>query len=209
MKIANIVSTQSVNVSQDFNVVNSMDQIIHGIPTLIVGFDYVNKHYPDFDIMEREVEKDLYWIFKRTEKRDDYQIGIDWFVNKIYSDLTKDISYIFVDVLQYQPKSLLKITRKIIEIENKISFIYNDMIYIYGENIIFGVDLKLMSFIGFDIEKLKLKISSKSSVFLGLSDILIEDKTTIEELGIQVRYIPYLYSIRNEQNNTISSLYIP
>lgn len=208
MKIANIVSSQKINVSLDFNVVDSMDKIIHGIPTLIVGFDYVNKHYPDFDIMERQVEKDLYWIFKKTEKRDDFQMGLDWFVTKMYSDLTKDISYIFVDPLQYHKKTLWKITRKILEIENKISFIYKDMVYIYGENIIFGVDLKLFKYIGFKIDKLKLKISAKSSVFLGLSDILIEDKNTVEELGIPIRYIPYLYSIRNEQNNTISSLYI-
>lgn len=209
MKIANIVTTQSTNVSKDFNVVGSMDEIIHGLPTLIVGFDYVNKHYPDFDIMEREVEPNLYWIFKKTEKRDEFETGMYWFTKKVYSDLTQEISYIYVDFIQYSQKTLFKIVRKILNIENKISFIFGDMVYIYGENIIFGVDLKLLRYMEFDIDKLKLKIQAKSSVFLGLSDILIEDKNTVEELGIQVRYIPYLYSIRNEQNNTTSSIYIP
>jgi len=209
MKIANIVTTQSTNVSEDFNVVGSMDEIIHGLPTLIVGFDYVNKHYPDFDIMEREVEPNLYWIFKKTEKRDDFETGMYWFTKKVYSDLTQEISYIYVDFIQYSQKTLFKIVRKILNIENKISFIFGDMVYIYGENIIFGVDLKLLKYMEFDVDKLKLRIQAKSSVFLGLSDILIEDKNTVEELGIQVRYIPYLYSIRNEQNDTTSSIYIP
>jgi hypothetical protein len=39
MKFANIVTNTQINVSHDFNVVESMDEIIHGLPTLIVGFD--------------------------------------------------------------------------------------------------------------------------------------------------------------------------
>jgi hypothetical protein len=102
-----------------------------------------------------------------------------------------------------------KVTRKILNLKNKISFIYKDMVYIYGEKLIFGVDLKLLSFIGLNSEKIKDKIISKSSVFLGLSDILIEDKKTFEELGNKVRFIPYLYSIKHEQNNITSSIHIP
>lgn len=208
MKIANIVSKNKLNVSEDFNVVDSIEEIIHGIPTLIVGFDYVNKHFPDFDIMEREVEPNLYWIFKKTEKRDDFEIGLKWFKNKILNDLTKDISYVFVDLMQYRKKSLYKIAKKILKIEKKYSFIINDMIYIYGENIIFGVDLKLFRFVGLDSDKLKAKIQAESLVFLGVDDILIEDKIIINELGDQIRYLPYLLHLRNEQNNTTSGIHL-
>jgi tRNA(Ile)-lysidine synthase TilS/MesJ len=198
MKIANIVSASNLNVSKDFNVVNSMDNIIHGIPTLIVGFDVVNKLYPDFDIMEREIEPNLYWIFKRTERRDDFEAGLRWFINKIISDLSKEISYVFVDIMQYKKKTLCKIARKFLKMEKKFSVQINDMIYIYGENIIFGVDLKLFSFALLKTDKLKKTIQAKSTVFLGLDDILIEDKNIINELGIQIRYLPYLLSIRHE-----------
>jgi hypothetical protein len=208
MKIANIVSTNKINVSEDFNVVNSMDEIIHGVPTLIVGFDYVNKHYPDFDIMEREVEPNLYWIFKKTERRDEFESGLRWFVDKVISDLSKEISYVFVDVMEYKRKTLLKIAKKFLNIEKKFSFIFNDMIYIYGENIIFGVDLKLLRFAGLNSDKIKNKIRAKSVVFLGVNDILIEDKNIINELGSHIRYLPYLLSIRNEQNNTFSGLHL-
>jgi tRNA(Ile)-lysidine synthase TilS/MesJ len=198
MKIANIVSTSSLNVSKDFNVVSSMDNIIHGIPTLIVGFDVVNKLYPDFDIMELEIEPNLYWIFKRTERRDDFEAGLRWFTNKVISDLSKEISYVFVDIMQYKKKTLCKIARKFLKMEKKFSVKINDMIYIYGENIIFGVDLKLFSFALLKTDKLKNTIQAKSTVFLGLDDILIEDKNIINELGIQIRYLPYLLSIRHE-----------
>ena len=208
MKIANIVSVNNINVSEDFNVVSTMDKIIHGIPTLIVGFDIVNKLFPDFDITERQVEKDLYWIFKKTERRDAFEVGLKWFKEKIINDLSKVISYVFVDVMQYKSKSLRKITKKLLNIEKKYSFINGDMIYIYGENIIFGVDLKLMSFVGINSETLKNRIIDKSLVFLGVDDILIVDKNIINELGLQIRYLPYLLSIRNEQNNTISGIHL-
>ncbi len=48
MKIGNIVSSIDVKISNEFNLVKNMDEIIQGLPTLIVGFDYVNKNYPDF-----------------------------------------------------------------------------------------------------------------------------------------------------------------
>ena len=209
MKVANIVSNNNINVSEEFNVVQSMDEIIHGLPTLIVGFDYVNKHYPDFNILDIELEPNLYWTVKKTERRDKHAEDLTWFINKVYNDLTKDIKYVFIDPLQYKPKSLWKIIRKLYSIKNSVTFVNGDMIYIYGDKFIFGVDLKLMSYIGIKKDKIKSKIKSKSSVFLEENDILIEYKNYIEELGYQIKFLPYLYSIRNEQNNIISNFYIP
>ena len=209
MKVANIVSNNNINVSEEFNVVKSMDEIIHGLPTLIIGFDYVNKHYPDFNILDIELEPNLYWTVKKTERRDKHAEDLTWFINKVYNDLTKDIKYIFVDPLQYNSKSLWKIIRKIYSIKNLVTFVNGDMLYIYGDKFIFGVDLKLMSYIGIKKDKIKHIIKSKSPVFLEENEILIEYKNYIEELGYQIKFLPYLYSIRNEQNNTVSNFYIP
>jgi hypothetical protein len=209
MKVANIVSNNNnINVSEEFNVVKTMDEIIHGLPTLIVGFDYVNKHYPDFNILDIELEPNLYWTVKKTERRDKHAEDLTWFINKVYNDLTKDIKYIFIDPIQYKSKSLWKIIRKLYSIKNLVTFVNGDMIYIYGDKFIFGVDLKLMSYIGIEKDKIKSKIKSKSPVFLEENDILIEYKNYIEELGYQIKFLPYLYSIRNEQNNTSSNFYI-
>lgn len=209
MKIANIVSHQKVNVSQEFNVVESMDSIIHGLPTLILGFDYVNKHYPEFDVMDRKLSENLYWTVKRTEKRDKYEEDLSWFVTKVLTDLISEVSYIFVDPIQYNSRTIRKVIRKFHSMENKITYQNGQMLYIYAEKIIFGVDLKLLKYIGLDYKKIKEKIIRKSLVFLTNDKILIEYKKTVEELDNQVRYIPYLFSITNEQNNTSSVIHIP
>jgi hypothetical protein len=209
MKIANIVTNNKINVSEDFNVVKSMDEIIHGLPTLIVSFSYVNKHYPDFDVMEIHIQDNLYWTCTPSESRDKFREDVFRFVYMVYKNLFDKVSYVFVDPIQYKSKALLKITRKILSLENKITYINGKMIYIYSDNIIFGVNLNLLEYIGLDIEKIKTKIISLSSVFLVHEDIFIEYKDTIGDFDNQYRFIPYLYSIKHEQNNITSVIHIP
>ena len=197
MKIANIVSNNNISVSEEFNVVKSIDEIIDRLPTLIIGFDYVNKHYPDFNILDIELEPNLYWTVKKTERRDKHVEDLTWFINKVYNDLTKNIKYVFIDPLQYNSKSLYKIVRKLYSIEKLITLLNDDMVYIYGENFIFGVDLKLMKYIGYDKIKLINKIKKISSVFLDEKNTIIEYKNHLNNLGYEIKYLPFLYSIRN------------
>jgi hypothetical protein len=198
MKFANIVSTTKINVPQDFNVVQSMDEIIHGLPTLIIGFDLTDKLFRNYDVGNIKVTDNVYWTTKKTESRDKHNIELEWFKHFAYHELIKDINYIFVDPIQYKKKSLLKILKKIYAIPNKISYQHNDMIYIYSDKFIFGVDLKLIKYIGLDISKIKRKIINVSSVFLEGADIFIEYKYIIDDMENQVRFLPYLYSIKNE-----------
>ena len=208
MKIANIVSTSKVEVPEEFNVVNSVNEIIDGLPTLIIGYDIVNNLFPDFDIINISLGENKYWTFKRTEKRDKYEADLKWFISKVYSDLTNDISYVFVDPIQYKGKTLIKIIKKIYSLKDPIAFLNEQMLYVYGESFIFGIDLKLLGFMGVDTDKIKTRINAISRVFLQESKILIEYKKNIEALDNKVRYLPYLYSIRNGQNNTSSLIHI-
>jgi hypothetical protein len=198
MKFANIVSTTQINVSDDFNVVQSMDEIIHGLPTLIIGFDLTDKLFPNYDVGEIKVTDNIYWTTKRTENRDKHNFEFEWFKFFVYHELVKNINYVFLDPIQYKKKSLLKILKKIYNLKNKITYQHNDMLYIYGDGFVFGVDLKLLKYIGLDIDKIKNKIIKLSSVFLSYDDIFIEYKNIIEDLENQVRFLPFLYSVRNE-----------
>jgi hypothetical protein len=209
MKIANIVSTTKVDAPEEFNVVKSVSEIIDGLPTLIVGYDLVNKLYLDFDITNIYIGENKYWTFKRNEKRDKYESDLKWFISKVYGDLVNQLSYVFVDPIQYREKTLIKIVRKIYSLKEPISFLNGEMLYIYGDKLIFGVDLKLLGFMGVDTDKIKNKIKSISSVFLSESKILIEYEKNISALDNKVKYIPYLYSLRNGQNSTASLIHIP
>ena len=209
MKIANIVSTSKVEAPEEFNVVQSVNEIIDGLPTLIVGYEIVDRLYPDFDIINISLGENKYWTFKRTEKRDKYESDLKWFISKVYADLTNQLIYVFVDPIQYRGKTLIKIIKKIYSLKDPIAFLNEEMLYVYGDGFIFGIDLKLLAFMGVDTSKIKTRIKAISSVFLSDVKILIEYKKNIEALENKVRYLPYLYSIRNGQNNTASLIHIP
>lgn len=196
MKIGNIVSVDKISAPQEFNVVSSIDDIIVGLPTLVIGYDYVNKHYPNFDIGEILISDNVYWTFKRTEKRDKHSEDLNWFILKVYGDLLNKLSYIFVDPIQYKPKTLVKIIRKILNINNKIAYLSGSMVYIYGYEYIFGIDLKLLEFIGLDVDKIMTKIRLSCDI------LLTDDKVTDLKHDFQIfpnvsKYIPYLFSLRN------------
>ena len=209
MKIANILSTTKIEAPEDFNIVKSSSDLIDGLPTLIVGYDYVNKHYHDFDITNIKLEPNLYWTFKKTEKRDKFDEDLRWFIRKVYEDLTDKLIYLFVDPIQHKPKTLRKIVKKILSLNDVITYQHNEMFYVYSDNLIFGIDLKLLKYLGFNTDKIKEKIKSISNVFLIDDEILIKYKKCIETLNNRVRYIPYLYFIRNGKNNTSSIIHIP
>jgi hypothetical protein len=209
MKIANIVSTSKVETPEEFNVVQSVNEIIDGLPTLIIGYEIVDRLYPDFDITNIHLGENKYWTFKRTEKRDKYESDLKWFISKVYADLTNQLIYVFVDPIQYRGKTLIKIVKKIYSLKDPIAFLNEQMLYVYGDGFIFGIDLKLLAFMGVDTDKIKTRINAISSVFLSDIKILIEYKKNIEALENKVRYLPYLYSIRNGQNNTASLIHIP
>lgn len=196
MKIGNIVTQTSLDISNDFNVVKSIDDIIPGLPTLIIGWDYIKKKYPDYDIIDRKLDENLYWTFKKTEKRDFHEEDIYNFKQKIYNDLIDKVNYVFIDPIITKRKTIKKILKKLSSGE-LVSYQHDDMIYVYIENIIFGVDLSLMDFIFLNKDRIILKIKQKSKYFLTKSNIFIEYKYIVENLDNQVKYIPYLYSIEN------------
>lgn len=209
MKIANILTTQKIDVPEEFNVAKSVSELIDGLPTLYVGFDYVDKHFPDFDITDKCLGGDKYWTFKRTEKRDYYEECLQWFINKAYNTYIERSVYIYIDPINYRGKTFRKIIRKIFLTKNIITYLIDDMVYMYGDNYIFGINLNILRYMGVDIDKVKRKIKTISSVFLEGSDILIEYKKPISILNNKLKYIPLLYSIRNGKNNTTSFIHIP
>ena len=113
-----------------------------------------------------------------------------------------------MDPIQYPYRSLRKAIKKIHSIDGLISYKTGDMVYVYGENLIFGIDLKLLKYMDFDTGKLLSKIIAKSSVFLQDEDIFIEYKQIIDELDKQIRFIPYLHSILHEKNTASSVIHL-
>lgn len=198
MTLGNIVSKGRVEVSEEFNVVGSLDEIIQGIPTLIIGWDYVKRNYANYDIYDKKLDNDLYWTFKKTEKRDLHDEDLIDFIKETYNSLVEKVTYHYIDVIHHDYETLLNTIRRLYTLKETTTYFYGEMVYIYGDSIIFGVDLKLFRYIGLNISKIRDKIKQKSTHFLVGDEILIEYKKHLEFLDGNVKFIPYLYSINHE-----------
>jgi len=197
MKIANIVTSNKVDVTDDINVVKSIDDIIDGIPTLVTSYEWVSENYTDYDIYDKRLGENLYWTFARTERRDIFTLDIEDFITLVNQKLIEKVDYVLLDVILFHPSTVNKIIRKIFSISNKIAFKHKEMVYIYGDELIFGIDLNMLDYMGINVNIVENKIKSICDVFLENSEIFIEYKDNMERLEHAVKYIPYLYAIKN------------
>lgn len=204
MIIANIITDNKLDLPLEFNQVNKLEEISNNLPTLIIGWYKTKELYSNQDILDRKINETTFWTFKKSEQRDKHETELFEFIDFSYKYLIKDITYFFIDPLNYSLSQIKKIIKKLKESKDIISYKNNDMVYLYTDKIIFGIDLRLLKYMGFDIGKIIEKIGRITLVFLDNSEILIEYKSYIEKINNEIKYIPYLYSVKNE--NCTSSL---
>lgn len=200
MEIANIVAEQEINVGPEFNVVKSMDEIIFkDLPTLIIGYELSCLFFEKdlINVLNKKINKDTFWTFNRIVKRDVYSNDLENFIRYSYKKYLEKINYVDLDLIQNSNKKNIKIIRKIYELDNIITYkSINNVFYLYSNNIIFGIDLNLVEFVGINPEKAKNKIIEKSKVFLEGEEILIEYNNHLERLNHDIKYVPFLFSIK-------------
>ena len=201
MEIANIVCKDKINVGPEFNIVESVDDIIYtNLPTLIIGYETAINLFgiDNVNVLKRNIKRNTFWTFRRTVERKVYQSDLEEFIRYSYKKAIENINYVDVDVIQSSSNKLYKITKKILGLKDSISYkSENNIIYIYSENLIFGVDMNLLDYVGVDIEKVEQKIINKSRVFLKGTEILIEYNNQLERLKYDYKFLPFLYSIKN------------
>jgi len=199
MEIANIVSSKKLNVGPEFNVVENINEIIFkDLPTLIIGYDEICDLYGEdnINVLNRNVGKNVFWTYKRTTKRVLYDTDLESFIRYSYKKYTSKLNYVDLDLIQFSNSKILKIVKKILTLKGVITYeSENSVIYIYSNNIIFGIDLNLVEYIGFDIEKVRKKIKDKSLIYLKGEEVLIEYQNYLERLDNDIKLIPVLYSI--------------
>ena len=207
MIIANIITDNKINdLPSEFNQVSKLEDIIDNtLPTLIISWYKVKELYPEIDILERKINDNLFWTFKKSENRNSYENDLFDFIDYSYKQLVKEIEYVFIDPINYSLTKIKKILSKLYNSKNIVGYKNNDMVYLYIDKLIFGIDLRLLRYMGFNMDKIIEKITKFSNVFLQNNEILIEYKSYIEKLNNEIKYIPYLYSLKHE-NRTPSLL---
>jgi hypothetical protein len=197
MFIGNIVTNTNLGY-KNFNIINSFDDIIINLPTLIIGWDNVKTIAPNADYFDRKLSDDIFWTFSLTEKRDMHEEDLYYFIKKCYEIFVSKSNYIYIDFLLFENKKILNIFDNIKLSSKKIGFQTENMIYINVDNLIYGIDLNVIDYIGKDRNQLINYLKNNISVLFINNEILIEYKDYMVKLNNNLKYIPYIYSVEHE-----------
>ena len=198
MYIGNIITSSKIE-DDNVKVCRKLETIDDSLPTLIVGWEKTKEIYGDkVSILHKKIDDKTQWTFTTKERKVDYDKDIESFMSNCYSNIGKDINYVYIDVMHDTKKKIKKIIKKIYSLKNpKVYNHLNRMIYIYGDNIVFGVDIEILSYIGIDYNKVLTKLSKIPNCLFIDEKIFNIYRGMINKINGKVRLIPYIYEIEN------------
>jgi hypothetical protein len=202
MKIGVVISDSEMDLGENFECITYNDTYEYDeLPKLYVGMDKVADIFNiKIDVFNRVIMGNEFWTFTKKEHRNHHAGDIIDFVEFCYKRLISDVEYQFIDPLLLSDAEHTNLFNSIKFDGHIITYVNKDMVYMCQDKKIWGLNLMFYQFQGIDRLKLLDRIKAISDVLLEGDDILIEYKDFMEAYGDDLRYIPYLYSIKNNVN---------
>jgi hypothetical protein len=194
--IANILTDEPFNEGELYNVVRDKEELVPGIPTLIIGWERTKSEYPDASIIEWNVTDNVYWTYGKYERRDKYEVNVKKFQDLSFKKFVESLKYVFYDVMLEGEDRFIKFIELLLSNVQKTVYITGDMMYIhidYTKKVV-GVSLRDCDYLG---ETYKKRIFS--AMYNNPSVILLKNNDAIsKEIRFKTRgkayILPYLYS---------------
>lgn len=193
-KFGNIVTKSKVDVDTDlFNIVDSCEKTIEGIPTLIIGLADAKEHIPRFDILTKQYG-DTFWTFRKNERKCEYDEDIDRFQKYAIDKAVSSVKYTYIDFLNYTLNGIRKLLKLAGSSSKKVVFLTkgSSFMFVYMEEYetVFGVSLSTAEYIGIPKGKI-MKLLRNAEYIHDTSFITGNLRRTI---GFNTHIIPILYS---------------
>jgi len=199
-KIANILTKNLFNDKIFYNVVDSKDKLINGIPVLCVGVELTKKNYPNFNILNMDVGDGIYWTYGPREKRNVYESRLKTFIKKSIDKFKSEIHYEYVNVVVDGLTSNDFITVNDLIFnggKSIISFLFNGMVYVYdNKNVVYGISLRELSYIGENVKTFLSNVYSNTTVITNKDSIPLDVRILFNGYDY---LIPCLYSNNNAE----------
>lgn len=194
--IANILTDEQFNDAELYNVVRDSNDLIPGIPTLIVGWERTKSEYPDASIIEDKVSDNVYWTYGKYERRDKYETNIKKFQDLSFKKFVDSLDYVFYDVLLSTAEKLDSFLVSLLSEPTKTVYVIRDMMYIYysGTNKVVGLSLRDCDYIEDTLKKrIFSAIYNSKTVNLLKNNDEISHEVRLKAKG-RAYILPYLYS---------------
>jgi len=129
------------------------------IPTLIIGWDNVKKHYPEQSILNSKITDKLYWTYSLSENESKSKSDIESFLNFSIKKFFNKSLITYDAIIDGELKEFI-----LKNINPKIrSFIYfhKDACYIYNDKNTYAISILSLNFIGKDYKKILTSLINK------------------------------------------------
>jgi hypothetical protein len=179
-----------VEFTSDFSSVDSTK------PVLIIGYKRAKEILGDkFNILDKNISKNVSWTFKKTEKRIDYDEDIDKFYKACINNIIYNIKYYYINIIKLKYNKIKKLYNIIFSNNKKYIYINNGMLYLKYNDCVMGISLTILQYCGINTDKILTRITNNSSnvVYNETTPFVKELK---KEIGNNKEYaIPYFMSM--------------
>jgi hypothetical protein len=142
--------------------------------------------------LDKKISQNVSWTFDKTERRNEYERDLKQFNDSLIKIVRKNVKYEFFNIYIEPISRIKKLISFIKSSKIKYIYIFNDIIYMYYNNIVYGISLNDIEYLGISKNKiLKLLKTNTSNIMIENSDFLSKKmKSLIKEDKI---LIPYFY----------------
>ena len=195
MYIGRIISNKENIDTLDFvDVTENVGSIDNFIPTLIIGKKKAEEIYgkENIKVLDKKITNNVTWTFDKVERRNEYERDLKMFNDSLIKTIKKNIKYEFFNIYIEPISRIKKLISFIKSPKIKYIYIFNDHIYMYYNNIVYGISLSDIQYLGINKNRiLRLLNSNSSNIIVENHDFLSKKmRQIIKEDKI---LIPYLY----------------
>ena len=191
-----IVSDRRINSVKGFvGFTNDYSSVDSTKPVLVVGLKLAKEILGDkFNILDKKINENVYWTFKKTEKRTDFEDDLSRFYQRCFNKAADDIKYYYINIIKLKYSKIKKLYSILFSKEKKYIYINNDMIYLLYGKYVLGISLSFLRYCGIKTEKILSKIKENE-----LNKIYEEDNPFVtmvkREVGNKEYVIPHFMSM--------------
>lgn len=195
--IANIITNSKIEISSFFNVTSDITKVDINLPTLIIGWGEVKKIYPEQNILEHQINENLYWTFSKREKRFKYELDLENFIKKVVFELNSKINYHFFNYILANHEKRLSFINYVNN--GYCSIYYNSrFLYIYNikDNITIGISLNDLNYININIKNFIQSLITQNNNII-CDNLKCIDENSLFLIKNNVKIIAYLNYLKN------------
>lgn len=168
------------------------------IPTLVIGKKNAEEIFGSENIhfLDRKISNNVYWTFAKTERRNEYERDLRDFNNLIISRLNKSIKYKFINIFTESLSTIKDFIKLISSNTFKVVYISNLQLYVYYDNVVYGMSLLDLNYIGIKKNKVIDKLKSNPYNKIVMNDYFLT-RTMKKCINNSKILVPYVFFLEN------------